>query len=99
MRHLLTLRKEKDKDNCGRGFVLTYSNLFVIDLDNVYFGLTGFPEGNDIRDLIANLGCCYMEISASRKGLHIWGLVDFPENMPNKSSIMLKHITLYGIYT
>lgn len=51
-----------------------------------------------MRDLIANLGCCYTEISPSKKGLHIWGLVDWPDYMPNKSRIMLDGKTSVEFY-
>lgn len=61
-----------------RGFVLNGDGIVCIDIDNC-LDRHGEPQPW-VRRLLARVPDTWSEISPSGRGLHLWGVADFPTN-------------------
>jgi primase-polymerase (primpol)-like protein len=64
----------RSRAGAGLGFVLNGDGVVCIDLDDCLDGDRVAPWAQDILD---KLPPTWIEVSPSRRGLHVWGLADF----------------------
>ena len=55
----------------GIGFVTLYSNLFVIDLDNISLGPQFSITGEEVRNFLAAFPCCYIVNKVEDQALYL----------------------------